>query len=44
MAYLDGLVPYFPLQEFAGEWGRALAAELELEPVHGAIERKGETA
>ncbi len=44
MAYLDGLVPYFPLQEFAGEWGRALAAELGLEPVHGAIERKGEAA
>lgn len=44
MAYLDGLVPYFPLQEFAGEWGRALAAELGLEPVNGAIERKGEAA
>lgn len=44
MAYLDGLVPHFPLQEFAGEWGRALAAELGLEPVHRAIERKGEAA
>lgn len=42
MTYLDGLVPYFPLQEFAGEWGGALAAELGLKPVHGAIERKGE--
>lgn len=44
MAYLDGLVPYFPLQEFSGEWGRALAAELGLEPVHGTIERKGSAA
>jgi hypothetical protein len=44
MAYLDGLVPYFPLQEFAGEWGRALAAELGLEPVHGAIKQKGDLA
>ena len=23
MAYLDGLVPCFPLLEFAGEWARA---------------------
>ena len=44
IAYLDGLVPHFPLQEFAGAWGQALAAALGLEPVHGAIERKGEAA
>lgn len=44
MAYLDGLVPHFPLQEFAGEWGCALAAELDLKPVPGAIERKGSPA
>lgn len=28
MAYLDGLVPCFPLHEHAAEWGRALAEEL----------------
>lgn len=28
MAYLDGLVPCFPLPAFADVWGRALAAEL----------------
>jgi hypothetical protein len=44
MAYLEGLVPYFPLLEFAGEWGRALAAELDLEPVRGAIGQKQEAA
>jgi hypothetical protein len=27
MAYLDGLVPYFPLPEHASEWARALARE-----------------
>lgn len=42
MAYLDGLVPLFPLMEFAGEWGRALAGELGLASVHGAIEQAGE--
>lgn len=30
MAYLDGLVPYFPLIEHAVDWGRALANELGL--------------
>jgi hypothetical protein len=44
MAYLDGLVPCFPLQEFAGEWGIALAAELGLAPVDGTDELKGRTA
>lgn len=44
MAYLDGLVPHFPLPEFAGEWGRALAAELGLGPASRELERKGEAA
>ena len=44
MAYLDGLVPYFPLQECAGEWGIALAAELGLAPMDGTDELKGRTA
>lgn len=30
MAYLDGLVPHFPLLEHAGAWGQALANELGL--------------
>jgi hypothetical protein len=30
MAYLDGLVPYFPVKEYGDEWGRALAHELGL--------------
>lgn len=38
MAYLDGLVPFFPLLEFAGQWGRALATELGLEPVRSTLE------
>ena len=33
MAYLDGLVPNFPLPEHAAEWGRALAGELGLSPI-----------
>ncbi|MCP9830088.1 hypothetical protein KBZ14_04365 [Synechococcus sp. HJ21-Hayes] len=44
MAYLDGLIPHFPLLEFAGEWGYALAGELGLEPVDTANERKGTAA
>jgi len=35
MAYLDGLIPYFPLPQHAAEWGRALAEELRLRP-HGS--------
>jgi Capsule polysaccharide biosynthesis protein len=30
MAYLDGLVPCFPVKEHGKEWGRALAGELGL--------------
>ncbi len=44
IAYLDGLVPHFPLLEFAGEWGRMLAAELGLKPAHGASVRIGSAA
>jgi hypothetical protein len=44
IAYLDGLVPYFPLQEFASDWGRALAAELKLKPVEDLIEENKRTA
>ena len=44
MAYLDGLIPYFPLLEFANEWGRALAAELGLKQVPGVNERQGGAA
>lgn len=44
LAYLDGLVPHFPLLEFAGEWGRALAAELGLEPIRGTKEQQGSAA
>jgi hypothetical protein len=33
MSYLDGLVPFFPLPEHAHEWARALARELDLQPV-----------
>jgi hypothetical protein len=44
IAYLDGLVPYFPLQEFASDWGRALAAELKLKPVEDIIEENKRTA
>jgi hypothetical protein len=41
IAYLDGLVPYFPLLESAGEWGRMLAEELDLKPVPRINERIG---
>jgi hypothetical protein len=44
IAYLDGLVPYFPLQEFASDWGRALAAELKQKPVEDLIEENKRTA
>jgi hypothetical protein len=44
MAYLDGLVPHFPLLEFSSEWGRALAAELGMKQVPGAFERQGSAA
>lgn len=40
ISYLDGLVPYFPLQEFSGDWGRALAGELGLTLVTGSAESK----
>ena len=43
IAYLDGLVPCFPLQEFAAEWGNALASELGLESVHDSLELNGST-
>lgn len=40
MAYLDGLVPCFPLPEQMGEWGRALAEEIGLEAL-SREEQKG---
>lgn len=33
MAYLDGLVPCFPLRGKMAEWGRVLAEELRLDPL-----------
>lgn len=41
MAYLDGLVPCFPLKEYAVEWGRALAAELGISPILQEIAQQG---
>jgi hypothetical protein len=37
MAYLDGLIPHFPLPEHAADWGRALAEEMRLDslPIEG---------
>lgn len=39
MAYLEGLIPHFPLREHAGEWGRALALELTMSLASRSIDR-----
>lgn len=44
IAYLDGLVPFFPLQDFAGKWGCAIAAELGLKQVESTVEQKGKAS
>ena len=33
ISYLDGIIPYFPLPEFAHHWAEALAGELGLKTV-----------